>query len=195
MLRHLRQCNCPARLCTLLGVESERSGSRDADFSELVYSQWARLVRLAYGFTGDAGLAEDLAQTALANAYASWSRLQRADDPDRYLIRILINAHRSGFRKRRLAESPSGISSAEHPRQLAVDPTGVVDDRGVIMTALAGLPLRQREVIILRYWLDLTEVQVAALLDCSVGNVKSQASRALAKLRLSPELQEWGIRS
>jgi len=175
-------------------VDGDGSASRDAEFSELVYSRWPRLVRLAYGFTGDAGLAEDLAQTALANAYAYWSRLRRAEDPDRYLIRILINTHRSSFRKRRLAESLSGIMSTDHTRELAADPTGAIDDRGAIMAALAGLPARQREVIVLRYWLDLTEVQVAALLDCSVGNVKSQASRALAKLRLSPELQEWGSR-
>lgn len=175
-------------------MEGDGSASRDAEFSELVYSRWPRLVRLAYGFTGDVGLAEDLAQTALANAYAYWSRLRRAEDPDRYLIRILINTHRSGFRKRRLAESLSGIRSTDQARELAADPTGAIDDRGAIMAALAGLPTRQREVIVLRYWLDLTEVQVAALLDCSVGNVKSQASRALAKLRLSPELQEWGTR-
>lgn len=175
-------------------MDGEGSGSGDARFSELVYSRWPRLVRLAYGFTGDVGLAEDLAQTALANAYASWSRLRRADDPDRYLIKILINAHRGGFRKRRPAENLSGSWTADQVREPAADPTAAVDDRGVIMTALAGLPARQREVVVLRYWLDLTEVQVAALLDCSVGNVKSQASRALAKLRLCPELQEWGSR-
>jgi RNA polymerase sigma-70 factor (sigma-E family) len=175
-------------------VEGEGSGSLERDFSELVYSRWPRLVRLAYGFTGDVGLAEDLAQTALANAYASWPRLKRADDPDRYLIRILINAHRGGFRKRRLAESLSGIRTADQARELSADPVGAVDDRDAIMAALAELPARQREVVVLRYWLDMTEAQVAALLECSVGNVKSQASRALAKLRLSPELQEWGSR-
>lgn len=175
-------------------MESGGSGNRDARFSELVYSRWPTLVRLAYGFTGDAGLAEDLAQTALANAYASWSRLRRADDPDRYLIKILINAHRGSFRKRRPPERLSGSWSADQSRDPGTDPTAAVDDRGVIMSVLAGLPARQREVIVLRYWLDLTEAQVAALLDCSVGNVKSQASRALAKLRLSPELQEWGSR-
>jgi RNA polymerase sigma-70 factor (sigma-E family) len=175
-------------------VEGEGSGSRDADFGELVYSQWPRLVRLAYGFTADLGLAEDLAQTALANAYASWPRLQRADNPDRYLIRILINAHRSSFRKRRPAESLTGAWSVDRQREPVLDPTRAIDDRDSIMAALAGLPVRQREVIVLRYWLDLTEAQVAGLLDCSVGNVKSQASRALAKLRFSPELQEWGSR-
>jgi RNA polymerase sigma-70 factor (sigma-E family) len=175
-------------------VDGEESDRREADFSELVYSRWPKLVRLAYGFTGDVGLAEDLAQSALASAYAYWSRLRRADDPDRYLIKILINTHRNTFRKRRLAESLTGMWTAEQAAEPAVDPTSVVDDRGVIMAALAALPPRQREVIVLRYWLDLTEVQVAALLDCSVGNVKSQASRALAKLRLSPDLQEWGSR-
>jgi nucleotidyltransferase/DNA polymerase involved in DNA repair/DNA-directed RNA polymerase specialized sigma24 family protein len=116
-------------------VDAGRPDGRDADFSELVHSRWPRLVRLAYGFTGDIGLAEDLAQTALANAYASWSRLQRADDPDRYLIRILINAHRSGFRKGRPAESLAGPMAAEQTRQPAADPTSAVDDRGVIVTA------------------------------------------------------------
>jgi RNA polymerase sigma-70 factor (sigma-E family) len=173
-------------------VDGEDPVSRDAEFSELVHSRWPRLVRLAYGFTGDAGLAEDLVQSALASAYASWWRLRRADDRDRYLIRILINTHRNGFRKRRVAESQFGIPLADRACGLLADPTDAVADRGALMAALAELPVRQRQIIVLRYWMDMSEGQVAALLGCSVGNVKSQASRALAKLRLSPELAEWG---
>ena len=74
-------------------------------FSEFAHSRWPGLVRLAYAVCGDRGQAEDLAQTALANAYASWSRVRRADDPDSYLRRIVLNAHRSGYRKRRVGES------------------------------------------------------------------------------------------
>ncbi|MGO8887216.1 MAG: sigma factor [Streptosporangiaceae bacterium] len=76
----------------------------DAEFSEFMHGRWAALVRLGYGLTGDAGLAGDLAQTALARAYASWSRVRRNDDPDAYVRRIMLNANRSRFRKRRVAE-------------------------------------------------------------------------------------------
>lgn len=74
------------------------------------------------------------------------------------------------------------------------DPVGRHDDQAAVLAALAGLPPRQREVVLLRFWLDLTEVQVAASLGCSIGNVKSQSARALAKLRVSAELADWRTR-
>ena len=166
-------------------------GSAAAAFSDFAHSRWPALVRLAYGITGDRGLAEDLAQTALASAYASWPRVTRADDPDAYVRRILLNAHRGAFRKRRVAEQLTGSP----PDAAAVaDPSGQQGDRAAIVTALAALPRRQREVLVLRFWLDLTEAQVAESLGCSVGTVKSQASRALAKLRASAELADWEAR-
>jgi RNA polymerase sigma-70 factor (sigma-E family) len=164
------------------------AGGPDADFSELVHSRWSRLVRLAYAITGDAGLAEDLAQTTLANAYAAWSKVSRADDPDRYLIRILLNAHHGSFRKKRVSEQ----LTASVPDYGQTDPIAGHGDRAAVLTALQTLPSRQREVVVLRYWLDMTETQAAAVLGCSVGNVRSQASRALAKLRLSADLADWG---
>jgi RNA polymerase sigma-70 factor (sigma-E family) len=164
------------------------AGDVDAEFSELVFSRWPRLVRLAYGLTGDPGLAEDLAQTALANAYASWSRVRRSNDPDRYLTKILLNAHRGGFRKRRVHEQ---LTDAV-PDRGRDDPFSGHPDRAAIITALSALPARQREAVVLRYWLDYTETQAAHALGCSVGNVKSQVSRALAKLRVSPDLADWG---
>ncbi len=165
-------------------------GAAAAEFSEFAHGRWAGLVRLGYAVCGDPALAEDLAQTALANAYAAWTRLRRADDPDAYLRRILLNAHRSGFRKRRVTE----YLTASPPERGAIvpDPSRAGDDRAAIIAALAGLPRRQREVVVLRFWLDLSEAQVAATLGCSVGNVKSQASRALARLRGSAELADWG---
>jgi RNA polymerase sigma-70 factor (sigma-E family) len=164
------------------------NGSARAEFSEFAFVHWPRLVRLGYGLTGDRGFAEDLAQTALASAYASWPRVRRADDPDAYLRRILLNSYRSGFRKRRVAEQLSD----RPPDAIIADPASQQDDRAAVLAAVAALPPKQREVVLLRFWLDLTEVQVASALGCSVGNVKSQTARALAKLRGSTELADWG---
>jgi RNA polymerase sigma-70 factor (sigma-E family) len=159
------------------------------EFSEFAHSRWPGLVRLGYALAGDRHLAEDLAQTALASAFASWSRVRRADDPDAYLRRIIVNAHRSAFRKRRVSERLTGAPA--DAGGAVPDPTGRHDDRAAVIAALAALPARQREVVVLRFWLDLTEAQVAGALGCSVGNVKSQASPALAKLRDSADLAEW----
>jgi len=161
-----------------------------AEFSEFAHSRWPHLVRLGYGLTGDRGLAEDLAQTTLASAYASWARVRRADSPDAYLRKILINAHRGGRRKRRVAEDLRPIA----PEVAMTDPAGRRDDQAAVLAALAELPPKQREVVLLRFWLDLTEIQAAESLGCSIGNVKSQTARALAKLKVSAELAEWRTR-
>ena len=112
--------------------------------------------------------------------------MRRADDPDAYVRKIVLNANRSRFRVRRVAEQLTGAP----PDSGAADETGRHDDRSALMAALMTLPPGQRAAVVLRYWLDLTETQAAAALGCSVGNVKSQAARALAKLRLSPELAD-----
>ena len=130
-------------------------------------------------------LAEDLAQTALASAYAAWWRVSRADDPDAYVRRILINASNSRFRRRRPAEQSlpaSGLPEA------APDHATLLGERSVLMSALAELP--PRAVIVLRFWEDLTDAQAAAILGCSASTVRSQVARALAKLRLSPALSD-----
>jgi RNA polymerase sigma-70 factor (sigma-E family) len=158
----------------------------EAEFTDFVRSRWPRLVRLAYGLSGDQGLAEDLAQTALVKAYASWPRVHRAGDPDAYVRRIVVNASRSMFRKRRVAEQLS--DTLPEPGQ--ADLTGQRDQRSALLAALMSLPPGQRAVVVLRYWMDMTESEVAATLGCSVGNVKSQASRALAKLRINADLAD-----
>jgi RNA polymerase sigma-70 factor (sigma-E family) len=161
----------------------------DAEFSDFMHGRWSQLVRLGYGLTGDLQLAEDLAQTAFAKAYASWARVRRADNPDAYLRRIVVNANRSRFRKIRVAEVltetlPDLISASDGEDHL--------HDRDALLTALLELPYGQRAAVVLRYWLDLTETETALVLGCSVGNVKSQASRGLTKLRTSPVLLEGG---
>ena len=124
-------------------------------FEEFMTSRWHGLVRLAFGLTGDRWLAEDLAQTALASAYASWWRVSRADDPDAYVRRILINASKSRLRRRRVSEQPAATA-----REAAVpDPTASVDERSALLGALQKLPPGQRAVVVLRYWEDLTDAQ------------------------------------
>lgn len=157
----------------------------DAEFTEFMLGCWPRLVRLGYALTGDRGHGEDLAQTALAKAYASWPRVARAGDPDAYVRKIVVNASRDGFRRRRvnelLTDSPPDVMTGTMAR---------IEQRPALFAALMKLPAGQRAVVVLRYWLDLTETETAAAVGCSVGNVKSQASRALAKLRLSAELTD-----
>ena len=150
------------------------------EFRRFTAARWPGLVRTAYLLTGDLGHAEDLAQTTLIKAYRSWHRVRKVEDVDAYVRRILINANRSRFRAKR----PVEFSVATLPEQQAWPDAGSdVEERDVLFAALAGLPPRQRAIVVLRYWEDLAEGEVAALLGCSVGNVKSQASRALAKLR------------
>jgi RNA polymerase sigma-70 factor (sigma-E family) len=166
--------------------EVAMNGPADAEFTEFMHGRWTQLVRLGYGLTGDQQLAEDLAQTALAKAYASWPRVQRTGNPDAYVRRIMVNANHRRFRKRRVAERLTDTL----PDTGGADLTGRHDDRSALIAALLTLPHGQRAAVVLRYWMDLTETETAAVLGCSVGNVKSQASRALAKLRLSDGLAE-----
>jgi RNA polymerase sigma-70 factor (sigma-E family) len=155
------------------------------DFSAFAVSRWPGLVRLAFGLTGDRWMAEDIAQTTLAKAYVAWRRVSRADDPDAYLRRILVNASKRRFRRRRVTEQPGD------PPETAVDgPADLVSERAALLAALRQLPPRQRAVVVLRYWEDLTDAQIAAALGCSPGTVRSQLARALAKLRVSSALGE-----
>lgn len=161
----------------------------DAEFSDFMHGRWTQLVRLGYGLTGDLQLSEDLAQTAFAKAYASWGRVRRADNQDAYLRRIVVNANRSRFRKVRVGEV---LTEAVPDLVFAGDGADQRDDRDALVAALLELPYGQRAAVVLRYWLDLSETETAAVLGWSVGNVKSQASRALAKLRANPVLLEGG---
>ena len=168
-------------------------GGSDDEFREFMRGRWPAMVRLAYGLTGDLGHAEDVAQAAFARAYASWPRVARTGDPDAYVRRIVINENRSRFRKRRVEESLVG-EVPERPRRPGqptadtVDAADALSDSSALLSALRRLGPRQRAVIVLRYWMDMSEAETAAALNCSVGTVKSQASRALATLRGSAEL-------
>lgn len=151
----------------------------EAEFRDYVAGRWTWLVQAAVLLTGDSWHAEDLAQTALVRVFASWSRVRAADDMDAYTMRILINQNKNRFRKRAVVEDLRGVL----PERGDEDPMPRVDQRAGLLAALASLPKRQREVVVLRYWEDYSEAQTARILGCSVGTVKSQASKALAKLR------------
>jgi RNA polymerase sigma-70 factor (sigma-E family) len=161
------------------------SSDDSEDFSAFALSRWPGLVRLAFGLTGDRWIAEDIAQTTLARAYVAWRRVRRADDPDAYLRRILVNTSNRRFRKQRVSEQ-----SGDPPETAVEGPADLVGERAALLVALRQLPPRQRAVVVLRYWEDLTDTQIAAALGCSPGTVRSQLSRALDKLRTSPALEE-----
>jgi len=162
------------------------SAQSDEEFREFMRGRWPAMVRLAYGLTGDQGHAEDVAQAAFARAYASWSRVARTGDPDAYVRKIVINENVSRFRKRRVTEHLVDAVPEGRP-QWAADTS---DNSEALLRALRGLGPRQRAVIVLRYWMDMSEAETAAALNCSVGTVKSQASRALATLRGCAELRD-----
>ena len=153
----------------------------EQEFTDLFTVLWPRLYRMAVAVAGDAGAAEDALQTAFAKAYASWSRVRRADHVEAYVRRMVVNeirgALRAGwFRRERPHESvETGRVSVSHDDAVA--------ERDAVWTAVQALPVRQRAVIVLRYYEDLSEEQIAAALGCSRGTVKSQASAALANLR------------
>ena len=154
----------------------------DAAFCAFVTARSAALLRTAYLLTHDEGMAEDLLQTALTKTWFVWDRLD--DDPLRYVRRVLVTTSVSWWRRRWTHELPT-----EALPELPVP--GAIDDRAGaqdLWIAIGHIPVRQRAVIVLRYYEDLSEAETADLLGCSVGTVKSQCSRALAKLRLDTAL-------
>jgi RNA polymerase sigma-70 factor (sigma-E family) len=139
-------------------------------------------MRTAFILTGDRGLAEDLVQTALLRTYISWPKVIAADNPHAYARRILFNAFSRSRRPKRVTETfdaAGGVDQLEESRD------DRFEDRDQLRRALRTLGPRQRAVVVLRFYEDLSVEQVAELLHISVGTVKSQSARALARLRLS----------
>ncbi|KAB2340535.1 SigE family RNA polymerase sigma factor [Actinomadura rudentiformis] len=152
------------------------------EFTRYAAEKSPRLFKTAYLLCRDRGLAEDLVQITLVKTWRAWRRIE--DDPDPYVYRILVNSHASSMRRLWRREIPTD----EPPEASSEDELSRLDTRAWILAALARLPRRQQAVIVLRFFEDMTEPQVAAVLDCSVGTVKSQTSKALAKLRLDPQV-------
>ena len=160
-----------------------RSGEAEASFEDFVRARSDSLLRTALLLTGQRRAeAEDLLQVALERAYRHWPRICR-DGPERYVRRILASA--SADRWRRLARRPEQAMSAVRGGPVVADRSGQIADRDYLLRALAGLPPRQRAVLVLRYFDDLSEAETAQMLGCSLGTVKSQAARGLARLRIA----------
>ncbi|WP_433294817.1 SigE family RNA polymerase sigma factor [Actinoplanes sp. CA-030573] len=152
--------------------------SIDDGFREFVERQWGPLLRTAYLLTGDRGHAEDLVQAALEKTHRKWARVATMEAPVAYVRRAMVNTATSWRRRRRVSEVPLLVSDGP-----VLDPYGRIDQRHQMLAALRRLPPRMRAVLVLRYFEDLGEADIADALGCSVGSVKSQASRGLNRLR------------
>lgn len=153
-------------------------------FDEFVTLRSSALLRTAFLLTHDHALAEDLLQTALTKAWFSWGRID--GNPEPYVRKILVNSFASAWRRKWNGERPTEV--------LPERPVASADGEAAqdLWTAMERLPRRQRAVVVLRYFEDLTVEQTADALGCAVGTVKSQTSKALAKLRLDPALAQEG---
>jgi RNA polymerase sigma-70 factor (sigma-E family) len=148
-------------------------------FEEFVAARGPRLLRVAWLLTGDAHLAEDLLQTVLARVWPKWPRIA-AENPEAYVRTALVHTHASWWRRRWRAEVPHG----ELPdRARPGDPFADVDLEQALAKAIRALPVRQRAVVVLRYFEDLSVAETAEALGCTEGTVKSQAAKALRALR------------
>ena len=151
----------------------------EQDFVDFVAARWTPLYRLAYLLTASPTAAEDLLQTTFEKAYGSWSRISRMEFPEAYLRRMLTNALVSSRRRAWLRE----VSSDSVPEAAGETIEVGVLDRSLLWPLVCALPVRQRAVIVLRYYEDLSEAQIADVLGCAPGTVKSQTSAAMKALR------------
>jgi RNA polymerase sigma-70 factor (sigma-E family) len=162
----------------------------DETFVEFVSARWTRLYRMAYLMTSaDPAAAEDLLQTAMEKTYARWSRVSRMEAPEAYVRTVMVNAVISARRR------PGW--GREWLRAVLPEPATTVEENAAVDHALlwplvCALPERQRIVVVLRYYEDLTESETADLLGCTVGTVKSQSHDAMRALRRGLESTQVG---
>ena len=153
--------------------------SVEDEFREFVAARSPALLRTAYLLTGDWGTAEDLLQTALTKIYLAWRRLGEIEAVEPYARRVLVNTSISWWRRRWHGERPTEVL----PERPVADRVDEQLERDALWRHVQSLPARQRAVLVLRFYEDLSEAQTAAILDISTGTVKSQTSRALNTLR------------
>jgi len=152
-------------------------------FDGFVRARGPTLLRFAYSLTGDGGLAEDLVQDALAKAYRRWDNAAAIERPEAYVRRIVVTTYISWHRRRSNREVPAPI-----PDRVATDDVEAFVQRDAVWRAMAELPRRQRAVLVLRYYEARPDAEIAVLLGCAEGTVRSLAARAFASLRREPEI-------
>jgi RNA polymerase sigma-70 factor (sigma-E family) len=159
----------------------------EANFREFVTLGWSSLVSTAYLITTDRGIAEDCVQEALVRVHRHWGRVRQDGKPAAYARQAVVNAALSWRRRRRIGEVP--LTPTQDAGLPAVEPVEqrLTDVDAALLTALRSLPPRMRAAVALRYLEDRSEAETAVLLGCSVGTVKSSASRGLAQLRSALE--------
>lgn len=156
-------------------------------FAQFVEARGSALQRTAWLLTGEWALAEDLVQTALARSWPRWERIRHRDNPEIYVRRVMVNTWATWSRRRWRGEQASvAVPDCPAPGDMAAE----VTVRMAVQGALGLLTDRQRAVLVLRIFDDLTEAQVAQVLHCATGTVKSTMARALAKLHDDPRLAE-----
>jgi RNA polymerase sigma-70 factor (sigma-E family) len=172
------------------GSAAARDGSVQArpdhpGFREYVATRSRALLRTAYLLTGNTADAEDLVQAALAKTYLAWHRIEDPGALDGYVRRAIVNTHISWWRRRRVEEYPTD----DIPDQAVADHAIASDLQETMRRAIDRLPERMRAAVVLRYYEDMTEAEVAEVLGVSLGTVKSTVSRAVAKLRTDADLR------
>ena len=161
----------------------------DPDFADFVASRWTALYRLAYLLAASPAGAEDLLQTTLEKAYVRWGRISQMEYPEAYVRRMLVTSLVSSRRRHWFAERPT-----DHVPETLDDSAEVeVLDRSLLWPLVCALPARQRAVIVLRFYEDMSEAQIADTLRCAPGTVKSQTSAAKAALRRALEASGVGL--
>jgi RNA polymerase sigma-70 factor (sigma-E family) len=165
----------------------------DEEFDSFVRARTHALLRSAYLLTGDQQLAEDLVQSALTRTHLAWRRLADIANAESYARRTMYHLQVSWWRRRRVAETLPG---SVPDRAGGDDPAGSVSLRLALRAALLQLSARQRAVLVLRFFEDRTEREIADVLGVSIGTVKSQTSKALGRLRaIAPELADVDSRN
>ncbi|MER6577952.1 SigE family RNA polymerase sigma factor [Nonomuraea sp. NPDC001023] len=160
----------------------------DDGFAKYVAHRHLRLCRMAYLLTRDWGTAEDLVQTALAKAWVAWRRIE--GNPDPYVYRIIVNTHATWWRRLWRGEVPvETLPETADPQDHAT----AVGDQAALWKAIAALSPRQRAVIVLHYFEGRTLTQIADIIGCSLGAVKSQLGRALTRLRVDPDIRTMNL--
>jgi RNA polymerase sigma-70 factor (sigma-E family) len=170
-------------------ADARASGHRlEAEFREFVAARWTALLRMAYLLTGDHHRAQDLVQNALVRVHRHWAKVLAEDDgseergPEAYVRKTMVNLNTDWWRKFGSRERPGGILPGGD-RPSPADAYAEMELREDLWAELRALPSKMRATLVLRYFEDLGETETAAILGCSVGTVKSQCSRGLARLQ------------